>query len=143
MTGKAENFEAPPAVHFKYGTPDSTAINYRLPRGTMDPRWAACVSHHVACDCREAEFAETVAELKAEVNSLRRVVEALWAGAPVDVRRSIRSAALAEFESNSAAVYRRTLYLIADPESRLTREEVGRLAQNAVDSSADAGDVPF
>ena len=36
-----------------------------LPRNTLDIRYEACASHHLACDCREALLAEDIAEYRA------------------------------------------------------------------------------
>lgn len=54
-------------------------IRYRPPRSTMDPRFLACTQHRVACDCREAEHAEEVAELRSEVELNRRYEDAIEA----------------------------------------------------------------
>jgi len=45
-------------------------LAYTPPRDTCDPRYVACTEHHVACDCREAEFAEQLAEFR---NRLREI----------------------------------------------------------------------
>ncbi|WP_336214743.1 hypothetical protein [Nonomuraea sp. LPB2021202275-12-8] len=45
-----------------------------LPKNTMDPRWLACANHHTACDCREAELAEDLAELRWERDHMLRVL---------------------------------------------------------------------
>ena len=55
-----------PAVRFH----DGTRLAYTPPRDTCDPRYVACTEHHVACDCREAEFAEQLAEFR---NRLREI----------------------------------------------------------------------
>lgn len=47
------------------------AVAYRVPANTCDPRYRACTDHHVACDCREAELAEDIGELRAEFNLIR------------------------------------------------------------------------
>jgi hypothetical protein len=47
------------------------AVAYRVPRDTMDPRYATCTDHRVACDCREAEMAEQLGEHRAEWKLLR------------------------------------------------------------------------
>ncbi|WP_157904258.1 hypothetical protein, partial [Parafrankia soli] len=83
---------------------------YDVPKNTLDPRYAACADHHVACDCREAEFselraelldelrlereahAEDVAELQAELREYRQVIESLWRTAPHEVTRRARIA---------------------------------------------------
>lgn len=50
--------------------PFELPLDRPLPKNTRDPRWAACTSHRVACDCREAVFAEDVSELRAERDML-------------------------------------------------------------------------
>lgn len=41
-----------------------------VPRDTCDrDRWSNCTEHHVACDCREAEMAEQISELRAELKA--------------------------------------------------------------------------
>lgn len=59
-------------------------IAYRAPRDTMDPRYAACTNHRVACDCREAEHAEEMAEHRAEWASLRDAARRALAGHQID-----------------------------------------------------------
>jgi hypothetical protein len=39
-------------------------IRYKPPTSTVDPRYAACRQHRVACDCREGHMAEDRAELR-------------------------------------------------------------------------------
>jgi len=58
-----------PSVRFY----DGSHVAYTPPTDTMDVRYRACIHHRVACDCREAEHAETVSELRAE---MRRVEKA-------------------------------------------------------------------
>ena len=55
------------------GFHDGSRVVYSPPKDTMDVRWETCVHHRVACDCREAEHAETVSELRHE---MRRVEKA-------------------------------------------------------------------
>lgn len=69
-----------PSVSF-YGGPDryrpgidAPKIGYVIPTSTRDPRFAACTEHHVACDCREAELAEEIAEFRTEYRRLRDLV---------------------------------------------------------------------
>ncbi|WP_460779884.1 hypothetical protein [Nonomuraea fastidiosa] len=50
------------------------ALIVPLPKNTLDPRWRACRNHHTACDCREAELAEEIAELRSERDLLIRVL---------------------------------------------------------------------
>lgn len=59
---------------------DRTAIAYVRPRDTMDPRFEACTDHHVACDCREAEFAENESEARYERKATQQAFEAVLAG---------------------------------------------------------------
>lgn len=62
----------------RWGEPAYYApIRYRPPRDTMDPRYAACRRHWVACDCREAHMAEDRAELRAYAAENRRFEEAI------------------------------------------------------------------
>lgn len=51
-----------------------------LPKNTLDPRYVACVQHRTACDCREAEHAENIAELKAEHQAIKQAFEELLRG---------------------------------------------------------------
>lgn len=53
---------------------------YRVPKDTRDPRWRTCTRHHVACDCREAEQAETIAELTGELTWVWRQLDELIDG---------------------------------------------------------------
>jgi len=57
-----------PSVRFH----DGSSVVYTLPTDTMDGRWKACTHHRVACDCREAEFAETVSELRYEMRAIQK-----------------------------------------------------------------------
>lgn len=56
------------------------SVNYTPPRDTMDARYLACTGHHVACDCREAEWAEERAERIAHVRELRATFSRVLAG---------------------------------------------------------------
>ena len=56
------------------------AIVYTPPRDTCDPRARACSAHRVACDCREAEWAEYRSESVAERRHLREVAREVLAG---------------------------------------------------------------
>lgn len=51
-----------------------------LPADTMDPRWAACTDHRVACDCREAETAENLHEYRAEREAAVKAFNEVLAG---------------------------------------------------------------
>jgi hypothetical protein len=54
-------------VHFS----GRAAHAFDLPADTLDPRYAACVEHRTACDCREAMFAEDRAELSGELRGIK------------------------------------------------------------------------
>jgi hypothetical protein len=68
-----------PIVHFR-GQP--VAVTSSPPRNTSDPRYDACTDHHLACDCREAEQNERVAERRYDRYSLRLQLEAALADHP-------------------------------------------------------------
>lgn len=51
---------------------DGTKVPYDVPRHTGDIRFALCSDHHPACDCREAELAENLAELRSEMHEIDR-----------------------------------------------------------------------
>jgi hypothetical protein len=53
---------------------------YVPPRDTLDPRYERCTRHHTACDCREAVWAEHLAELIADTRDLQRACDQLLAG---------------------------------------------------------------
>lgn len=70
-----------------YGGPGGSlgcpaSVNYDTPRDTLDPRVARCTDHRVACDCREAEHAEIVAELRYELREFRAAFDKVLAGHP-------------------------------------------------------------
>lgn len=56
------------------------AAEYEPPVNTVDPRYAACTDHHVACDCREAEFAEERREQRMEREAMRAAFDEILAG---------------------------------------------------------------
>lgn len=56
------------------------AVAYRVPANTLDPRHAACTQHRVACDCREAEHAEEVGELRAEAREVQSAARRALSG---------------------------------------------------------------
>jgi hypothetical protein len=45
-----------------------------LPRNTLDIRYEACASHHLACDCREAALAEDIGEYRAMFRELEQAI---------------------------------------------------------------------
>lgn len=49
-----------PTIHFH----DGSRVTYAPPKDTCDARYKTCMHHRVACDCREAEFAEEISELR-------------------------------------------------------------------------------
>ena len=55
-------------------------IAYTPPRNTCDPRVRACTDHHVACDCREAEWAEERAEWRYEHQERDETIRRVLAG---------------------------------------------------------------
>lgn len=55
---------------------------YTPPRDTCDPRYEACTHHHVACDCREAEFAEHRKEMSGEWKRLNEAMDRILAEHP-------------------------------------------------------------
>lgn len=50
---------------------DGTRLAYDQPKNTMDPRYKSCTTHHTACICREAEYAEEVHEYRTEWRGFR------------------------------------------------------------------------
>ena len=66
-------------VHFgPFGRAGS--VIYTPPGNTCDPRYDACTSHHVACDCREAEMAEQRAEWRDEYKGVQEAFDQVLAG---------------------------------------------------------------
>lgn len=55
-------------------------VVYSVPRNTLDPRYRTCRDHHVACDCREAELAEQINELRMELRDVREAIDAVLVG---------------------------------------------------------------
>ncbi|MEV1167397.1 hypothetical protein [Nonomuraea sp. NPDC049784] len=51
-----------------------------LPKSSLDPRWRACADHHRACDCREAELAEEIHELRWDRDHMLRMLREELAG---------------------------------------------------------------
>ena len=77
-----------PVIRFYGGPPQSwenkgrsrPAVAYVPPKNTLDPRYTACIDHHVACDCREAEFAEYRQEARAEWEQVRQAFDRALTG---------------------------------------------------------------
>ncbi|MFE3229306.1 hypothetical protein [Nocardia sp. NPDC059228] len=61
-----------PMVWFR-GQP--VAVTSSPPRDTTDPRYNACTEHRLACDCREAELSEGLAEHRIDRFALREQLE--------------------------------------------------------------------
>jgi hypothetical protein len=59
-----------PVIRFMDGSTQA----YTPPRNTCDIRYAACSGHHPACDCREAELAEDIAEYRAMYREVEQVI---------------------------------------------------------------------
>ena len=55
-------------------------VVYTPPSNTLDPRYEACTDHRVACDCREAEFAEDRDEAKSERDTIQTAANEILAG---------------------------------------------------------------
>lgn len=62
-------------VHYRTPNALRPAVVYSVPRNTLDPRYRTCRDHHVACDCREAELAEQINELRTELREVYRAVD--------------------------------------------------------------------
>lgn len=61
---------------------DGSVASYAVPSNTLDPRWEKCTDHRQACDCREAELSEQIAELRAELGAVRKAARHVLAGHP-------------------------------------------------------------
>ena len=71
-------------VHFgAFGR--SGSVVYAPPTDTCDPRYEACVDHHVACDCREAEMSEDRHEWAYGRKEIREAVDTILAGHPTNI----------------------------------------------------------
>lgn len=65
-------------------------VAYDVPKNTCDPRYAQCSSHHVACDCREAELSEQLNEHRYEWDAVRDAARRALAGHQVDYPFGVR-----------------------------------------------------
>ncbi|NKZ84450.1 hypothetical protein GS982_19815 [Rhodococcus hoagii] len=72
-----------PVLYFRGQRSPSTAAHRRTPPATR--AGTNCTSHHLACDCREAEQNEALNETRSEWRTLRAVLEAQLAGHPTEV----------------------------------------------------------
>src|SRR5262245_53751803 len=59
---------------------DDTLVEYTPPTDTRDPRYEACTDHRVACDCREALYAEDAAEWEADRRRIRQIIRTALEG---------------------------------------------------------------
>jgi hypothetical protein len=59
---------------------DGTRLDYDPPRNTLDARYVACTKHQVACDCREAEYQEEIAEFRGEFDLVRKALATVLDG---------------------------------------------------------------
>ena len=59
---------------------DGTRIVYTVPQDTCDIRSYTCTEHRTACDCREAEFAEEVRELRGMLRAVGKAANGILAG---------------------------------------------------------------
>ena len=59
---------------------DGSEVAADVPRDTLDPRWVACAGHHLACDCREAEFSEYQCEARGDREMVLRAFNDVLAG---------------------------------------------------------------
>lgn len=57
-----------PTVHFH----DGSRLAYTPPKDTCDARYKTCAHHRVACDCREAEHAEEISELRWQIRTAQQ-----------------------------------------------------------------------
>jgi hypothetical protein len=67
---------------FTIGFQDGARLAYTPPTNTLDNRYAACTDHHPACDCREAEWSESMRERKAEDQMMREAFDRILTGHP-------------------------------------------------------------
>lgn len=65
-------------VHFR----DGSVVRYTPPADTVDPRYEACTEHRVACDCREAEHAETMSEFAGMWRAVQEAADRVLRGHP-------------------------------------------------------------
>lgn len=61
---------------------DGSRQAYSPPKNTLDPRYRACINHHPACDCREAQAAEDRAEHVTYVREIETVARDILTGHP-------------------------------------------------------------
>lgn len=66
--------------HWRDRDQPQPSVAYVPPKNTLDPRYDACTEHRVACDCREAEFAEERAEQRMERKQMQDAFSEILAG---------------------------------------------------------------
>ncbi|WP_067891302.1 hypothetical protein [Nocardia vaccinii] len=71
-----------PVVYFRS---QPVAVTSSPPRDTADPRYDRCTDHHLACDCREAEQNEQLAESRMDRFYLRDQLEVVIVDHPTEV----------------------------------------------------------
>lgn len=64
---------------------DGTVLPYDRPKDSLDPRFKACREHRPACDCREAELAEHIADLREHLKAVGDAAREVLAGHPTSV----------------------------------------------------------
>lgn len=84
MTGQGKELVGPvEAGRIYFGLPrNGASVAYTPPANTLDPRYAACTDHHVACDCREAERAEETQEWRLQRAETQAAFDKFLAGHP-------------------------------------------------------------
>ena len=73
-----EPFPRDQSVRF-FGASEASMV-YTPPRNTGDPRARACANHRVACDCREAEWAEYLSENRLAWRELQEAAREILRG---------------------------------------------------------------
>jgi len=74
-------------VAYRHGWDEIVTRFEDLPQDTRDWRYIACVDHHPACWCREAERSEMLAEYRSEMRDARRIESAARAILLMHARR--------------------------------------------------------
>lgn len=82
MTATSKALVGPVHVVRFHGGPDGAQVSVICdpPKSTMDPRWITCAAHRVACDCREAELAEEITELRAMLKAAAEAAREVCVG---------------------------------------------------------------
>lgn len=94
-----------PIVYFR-GRDHAVPVEQSPPRDTMDgDRWAKCTSHHLACDCREAEKNEQLTELRSELRLIQDQLKASTDGHPTFVEERYGSQRRRDLECRCTACH--------------------------------------